>query len=115
MFKIGNRYYLLGSRKTGWKTNDNAYTTSTSLAKGWAAWKGFAPAGSKTFNSQTTFVLTVAGTKGTTYLFMGDRWQPTSLGTSPYIWLPLAVNGTGVSLAWHDHWSIDTTTGTWHA
>jgi hypothetical protein len=115
LFKQNGRYYLLGSRKTGWRTNDNSYTTSTSLAGGWAAWKLFAPKGSRTFNSQTTYVLTVAGSQATTYMFMGDRWKPDSLGTSPYIWLPLTVKGTTVSLTWHARWFIDTTTGRWHA
>jgi hypothetical protein len=115
LFKLKGRYYLLGSRKTGWNTNDNAYTTSTSLARGWAAWKLFAPKGTRTFNSQTTFVLPVVGSQGTTFVFMGDRWIPGSLGTSPYIWLPLTVKGTKVSLAWHARWFIDTATGRWHA
>jgi hypothetical protein len=115
LFKQNGRYYLLGSRKTGWNLNDNAYTTSTSLSKGWAKWKGFAPSGSKTFQSQTTFVLPVVGSQGTTFVFMGDRWKPDSLGTSPYVWLPLTVSGSTVSLAWHDRWSIDTETGTWHS
>ena len=114
MFKLNGRYYLLGSRKTGWRTNDNSYTTSTSLSHGWAAWKLFAPKGSKTFNSQTTYVLPVAGSQATTFMFMGDRWKPDSLGTSPYIWLPLTVKGTSVSLAWHDKWFVDTATGRWH-
>ena len=114
LFKLNGRYYLLGSHKSGWKTNDNAYTTSTSLASGWAKWKGFAPAGSRTFNSQTTFVLPVAGSKATTFMFMGDRWDPNSLGTSTYIWLPLTVQGTTVSMAWHARWYLDTATGQWH-
>jgi hypothetical protein len=115
LFKIGNRYYLLTSHRTGWRTNDNVYSTSTSLSGGWASWKLFAPKGSKTFNSQTTFVLPVTGSKGTTYMFMGDRWQPSSLGTSPYVWLPLTIKGTSVSMAWHAQWFIDTATGLWHA
>jgi hypothetical protein len=114
LFKQNGRYYLLGSRKSGWKTNDNEFTTSTSLSKGWAKWALFAPKGTKTFNSQTTFVLPVVGSKGTTFVFMGDRWIPTSLGTSPYIWLPLTVKGTKVSLAWHAKWFIDTATGQSH-
>lgn len=114
LFKQGGRYYLLTSQRTGWKTNDNKYLTSTSLAKGWSSPKLFAPSGSKTFNSQTTYVLTVKGSQGTTYMFMGDRWNPSSLGTSPYIWLPLTVKGTSVSLAWHAKWFIDTATGLWH-
>jgi Glycosyl hydrolases family 43 len=115
LFKRAGRYYLLTSQRTGWNTNDNKYMTSTSLSKGWSTPKLFAPAGSKTFNSQTTFVLPVTGSQGTTYMFMGDRWIPSSLGTSPYIWLPLTVKGTTVSLAWHATWFIDTATGTWHA
>jgi hypothetical protein len=31
----------------------------------------------------------------------------------PLVWLPLTVSGTHVSLAWHDAWSIDVTTGSW--
>jgi hypothetical protein len=114
LFKVNGRYYLLTSHRTGWNTNDNVYATSTSLSGGWSSWKLFAPKGSKTFNSQTTFVLPVVGSKGTTYVFMGDRWKPTSLGTSPYIWLPLKVQGTTVSLAWRARWFIDTDTGLWH-
>jgi hypothetical protein len=115
LFKQNGRYYLLTSQRTGWRTNDNMYSTSTTLAKGWSAPKLFAPKGSKTFNSQTTFVLPVVGSQVTTFMFMGDRWQPASLGTSPYIWLPLTVKGSTVSLAWHDRWYIDTATGTWHS
>jgi glycosyl hydrolase family 43 len=114
LFKKSGRYYLLTSHRTGWNTNDNVYATSTSLAFGWSSWKLVAPKGSRTFNSQTTFVLPVMGSQGTTYLFMGDRWIPSSLGTSPYVWLPLTVNGTSVSMAWHARWFVDTATGTWH-
>jgi hypothetical protein len=113
LFKLNGRYYLLTSHRTGWRTNDNVYSTATSLSGTWSSWKLFAPKGSKTFNSQTTFVLPVVGSKGTTFMFMGDRWKPDSLGTSPYVWLPLTVKGSTVSLAWHDRWFIDTATGLW--
>jgi hypothetical protein len=113
MFKLNGRYFLLGSKKTGWKTNDNRFTTSTSLSSGWAPWKLFAPAGTRTFGSQTTFVLPVTGSRGTTFMFMGDRWIPESLGTSPYIWLPLTVRETTIAMAWRDRWFVDTATGLW--
>jgi hypothetical protein len=64
-------------------------------------------------NSQTTFILPVAGSSGTTFVYMGDRWTPSSLGTSPYIWLPMQVNGANVTMSWHTTWSIDTSTGLW--
>jgi hypothetical protein len=113
MFKLNGRYYLLGSHLTGWNTNDNEYTTATFLSGPWSSWSNFAPSGSHTFNSQTTFVLPVTGSSGTTFVYMGDRWTPSSLGTSPYIWLPLQVNGANVTMSWHTTWSIDTATGLW--
>jgi hypothetical protein len=113
MFKYNGRYYLFGSFLTGWNTNDNQYTTATSLSGPWSGWSAFAPPGSNTLNSQTTFILPVAGGSGTTFMYMGDRWTPSSLGTSPYIWLPMQVNGASVTMSWHTAWSIDTSTGLW--
>ncbi|HET8844082.1 MAG TPA: RICIN domain-containing protein [Ktedonobacteraceae bacterium] len=113
MIKFNGRYYLFGSLLTGWNTNNNQYTTATSLAGPWSSWSIFAPPGSNTLNSQTTFILPIAGSSGTTFMYMGDRWTPSNLGTSPYIWLPLQVNGANATMSWHTNWSIDTATGQW--
>ncbi len=113
MFKLNGRYYLFGSHLTGWSTNDNEYTTATSLSGPWSSWSDFAPPGSNTLNSQTTFVLPISGSAGTTFMYMGDRWTTSNLGTSPYIWLPMQVNGANVTMSWHNTWSIDTVTGVW--
>jgi hypothetical protein len=113
MVKVGGRYYLFGSSLTGWDTNDNQYTTATSLSGPWSAWANFAPAGSKTFNSQTANIITVQGSSATTYVYAGDRWNLSDLGSSPMVWLPLTINGTSVSLTWRDRWTIDTATGQW--
>lgn len=113
MFKTGGRYYLLGSHLSGWSTNDNQYTSSTSLTSGWSSWANFATTGSHTYNSQTSSVVTVAGSSATTYVYTGDRWNTSNLGASAILWLPLIVSGTSLSLAWHNAWSLDTTTGNW--
>jgi hypothetical protein len=113
MFKVGSRYYLLGSHLTGWGANDNQFTTSTSISGGWSGWSDFATAGTKTYNSQTSNVVTVAGTSGTTYVFTGDRWNTNNLGASAIVWLPISVAGTSLSVAWHNAWSINTAAGTW--
>jgi hypothetical protein len=115
MTKLNGRYYLLGSHLTGWNTNDNEYTTATSLGGPWAAWHTFAPAGTKTFNSQTANIITVQGSRTTTEVYAGDRWTPNNLGSSPLVWLPLTISGIKVSMAWHDTWSIDVKTGSWTA
>ena len=111
--KIGSTYYIFGSHLTGWATNDNQYTTASSMAGPWAAWKSFAPAGTNTCNSQVTFILPVTGTSTTTYVFLGDQWNSGNLADSRYIWEPLTINGTTVSMTCAASWKIDTTTGIW--
>jgi len=111
--KIGSTYFIFGSHLTGWSTNDNQYTTASSMAGPWAAWKSFAPSGTNTCNSQATFILPVAGTSTTTYLFLGDRWNSGNLTDSRYIWEPLTINGTTISMTCATSWQIDTTTGIW--
>lgn len=46
-------------------------------------------------------------------IYMGDRWQSTNLAASTYIWLPLQIDGTTVTLDWHDAWNLDVGAGTW--
>lgn len=110
--KVGGTYFMFSSHLTGWSTNDNKVTTAMSLSGPWTEMKNFAPEGSHTFNSQTTFVLPVAGKSGTTYIYMGDRWLKDDLANSPYIWLPLEIKGTDVSMQWHDKWALDAKAGT---
>ncbi len=109
--KIGDTYFLFGSHLSGWATNDNQYSTASSLAGPWATWKSFAPSGTNTCNSQTTFILPVAGTSTTTYVFLGDRWNSGNLSDSRYIWQPLTIKGTTVSMTCATSWTLDLTTG----
>ncbi len=115
VFKKDSTYYLLASAATGWKSNDNYYFTASSMAGPWTHRGDFTPNSTDTYNSQTTFVQPVSGDSGTTYLYMGDRWDDsstTSFGNSRYIWLPLTVNGTSLSMpSFYDSWTIDTATG----
>lgn len=46
---------------------------------------------------------------------MGDRWRPSLLGSSRYIWFPLSWS-TGIPQIVHtDIWSIDLSSGTYTA
>ena len=112
MVKIGGTYYLFGSHLTGWSTNDNQYTTATSITGTWSSWRSFAPSGTNTCNSQTTAILPVSGSSGTSYVFLGDRWNSGNLADSRYVWQPLTISGTTVSMACQSSWTIDTATGT---
>jgi hypothetical protein len=111
MIKIGGTYYLLGSHLTGWATNDNQYTTATSISGPWSSWRSFAPSGTNTCNSQTTSILPVSGSSGTSYIFLGDRWNAGHLADSRYVWEPLTISGTTVSMTCRTSWTIDTATG----
>jgi hypothetical protein len=111
MVKIGGTYYLFGSHLTGWSTNDNQYATASSIGGTWSAWQSFAPAGTNTCNSQTTAILPVTGSTTTSYLFLGDRWNPGNLSDSRYVWEPLTINGTSVSMTCRSSWTVDTATG----
>ncbi|KAK4152964.1 glycosyl hydrolase [Chaetomidium leptoderma] len=95
MVKLGNTYFMFASMMTGWDSNENQYTTSTNLRSGWSGWKKFADSGSKTYNSQTTYILK---TSESSAIYMGDRWLKDNLMASSYIWLPLSISGTSVTM-----------------
>ncbi len=114
VFKKDATYYLVSSEATGWRSNDNFYSTAPSMSGPWTERGDFSPDSSNTYDSQSTFVVPVSGSAGTTYMYMGDRWDSstrTSFGNSRYVWLPLAVNGTSVSTSYRSGWSIDASTG----
>ncbi|KAK4228082.1 glycosyl hydrolase [Podospora fimiseda] len=95
MIKLGRTYFMFASMMTGWDANENQYTTSTSLSGGWSGWKKFADNGSKTYNSQTTYILK---TSESSAIYLGDRWLKDNLMASTYVWLPLSISGTSVTM-----------------
>ena len=98
---------------TSWERNDNTYYTATSLKGPWTLRGNFAPKGSLTWNSQTTFVLPIKGSKGTTYMFMGDRWSyPKQASAATYVWQPITISGYHISIPkFQEAWQINTNTG----
>ncbi|MFL6077743.1 MAG: ricin-type beta-trefoil lectin domain protein [Mycobacteriales bacterium] len=113
MAKVGGRYFLLASHLTGWSTNDNVYATATSLAGPWSGFSDVAPAGSHTYDSQTSFLLPVTGSAGISYVYIGDRWNSADLNSSLPVWLPITLTSGGTAaLSWFGSWGIDTTSGT---
>jgi hypothetical protein len=113
VIKVDGNYFIFGSHLTGWSTNDNQYITATSMAGPWSGLKSFAPAGTNTCNSQVTFILAIPGSSDTTYMFMGDRWNSNNLTDSRYIWQPLTIKGTTVSMTCPTSWTLDAAAGTW--
>jgi len=58
----------------------------------------------------------VQGSKATTYIYAGDRWQDPDLKGSKYIWLPLKISGdTKLVMDFYASWQLNVTTGEWSA
>jgi hypothetical protein len=113
MFKKGDTYYFLGSNLSSWEKNDNYYYTSTSLQGPWLSGGLFCPVGTLSWNSQGTFVLPIAGTKDTSYIFMGDRWSyPKQASAATYVWQPITFSGKALTIpAYIPAWKVNTATG----
>jgi hypothetical protein len=114
LFKRNGVYFMLTSANSGWKPNQQRYATATSIAGPWTTMTDVGDATG--YGSQTTFVLPVQGTSGTSYLYMGDRWGNSMGGTvndSQYVWLPLTFpTKTTMDLPWYPQVAIDTQAGT---
>lgn len=113
MLKKDNLYYFIGSHLTSWERNDNYYYTSNSIKGPWESRGLIAPEGTLTWNSQSTFVLPIIGTKTTSYIFMGDRWSfPKQASSATYVWQPLTISGTSLKIPeYQESWQIDLQTG----
>ena len=112
LFKKGGLYYVILSGYTGWEHNDNWYQTATNLAGPWSDPVTLADPGTRTYESQITYVIAVPGSQDTTYIYMGDRWVNGTIN-SRYLWLPLKFNGTSMNMDFYKSWKINTVTGTW--
>jgi hypothetical protein len=141
IFKAGSTYYWLMSYKTGWRANNNFYSTASAITGPWTFQGFFAPVtdtstvippGSKnppkwisaerTWLSQSTWVTPVTGCNGTVYVFWGDHWYGTESTAEPgkynylagYVFQPFVFTGTKIFLPTYlTTWQLDVGAGTW--
>ncbi len=111
MFKQGGRYYLITSAATGWDSNQAQYASATNIAGPWSSLSNLGDG--TTFDTQSAFVIPYVGSQATTYIFAGDRWQDPDLVSSKYIWIPIQISGTTLTLNDYAQWQLDVTTGHW--
>jgi hypothetical protein len=104
-------YYAIGSALTGWNPNPNKYATAKSLAGPWSEFKDIAPPETKTYGSQSTMLLKIAGEKATTVIFMGDIWKPRTQWDSRYLWMPLEIGNGKLWLPEPKPWTLDVKSG----
>jgi hypothetical protein len=114
LYKAGSYYFWQSSQGTYWHCNDNSYSSSTSLSGTWTSYGYFSPSGTKTWESQDTAVVTVAGSSGTTYIYVGDRWVNGDLPASTLVMQPLTVSsGTESISTYYPVWKLNVSAGTW--
>ena len=141
VFKAGGTYYWIGSYKTGWRANNNFYSTAPAMTGPWTYQGSIAPvtdtstvtqpgapdppeqmSDQRTWLSQTTWVTPVVGCRGTTYLFWGDHWDGDQDTTAPgehnnlatYVFQPLVFTGTSIFMpSYLSSWQLDVGAGTW--
>jgi hypothetical protein len=122
VFKAGNTYYWIGSDKTGWRANDNFYSTAPAVTGPWTYQGYVAPQGAKTWMSQTTWVEPVVGSQGTVYVFWGDHWYGDQDTTAPglhnnlttFVFQPLVLGASAISMpTYRVGWKLDVGAGTW--
>ncbi|WP_199041016.1 RICIN domain-containing protein [Glycomyces salinus] len=113
LVKADGRYVLITSAQSGWYPNQGMYATTDDITDP-DGWSEPAPVGNNTtFKSQPTNIMTIQGSDGRNrYIYMGDRWEPSALGSSTYVWLPLRIDGTDVTMDFHPEWGFDPATGT---
>ncbi|MBN1608196.1 MAG: family 43 glycosylhydrolase [Polyangiaceae bacterium] len=113
LMKTNGRYFMMTSGATGWNPNQQQYATATAIAGPWSSLSNIGD--SNGYDTQTTYILPVQGSSATTYIYMGDRWQDPDLVSSKYIWLPLKVSDSKLTLDKYDTWQLNLTTGEWSA
>ncbi|KAF2099495.1 Arabinanase/levansucrase/invertase [Rhizodiscina lignyota] len=110
-FKVDGTYFIVTSNKTAYAPNPDKVFWATDLHGPWNGPQDIAPESTNTYNSQNTYDLVVEGSERTTYVYTGDEWTIEGDPRSNYVWLPMSVDGTNVTLQYHPIWRVDVRTG----
>jgi F5/8 type C domain-containing protein len=118
IFKHNGLYYY-GTSRTAWidSTGTNYYT-ARQIEGPWSAAKPMITPGSEnSWDTQCDFVFPIRGTKGSVYMYAGDRWiKDAAAGRNgDYAWLPIEFDGETPVVNYHQDWEIDIAAGTWRA
>jgi beta-xylosidase len=119
IFKHDGTYWMITSGCTGWAPNEARMFSAPNI---WGPWTQHpnpcvGPLADKTFNGQSTFVLTLDDSdlkalKSQTsdlksrYIFMADIWRPRQPRDARYIWLPIELESGKPVVRWCDEWQF---------
>ena len=112
IFKHDGTYWMITSGCTGWAPNEARMFSAPSI---WGPWTQHpnpcrGPKADKTFNGQSTFVLTLndddPSPLTSRFIFMADIWRPEHPRDARYIWLPIDFENGKPVVRWRDEWSF---------
>ena len=109
--RVGDRYFMLNSACSGWAPNQCKYSSTTDLRSGWLPLTNVGDA--TAYRTQAAAILTIRGTKQTTYLYVGDRWMDPTLEESKIIIFPLTFDGEKCEMHYREEFEINFNTGEW--
>lgn len=102
---IDDTYYMISSACTGWDPNQAKIATSKDIKTGWSQLENI---GDRiAFDTQASSILTIKGTEGTVYIYVGDRWMDPDLPRSKIIMLPITFENGKMQLKYYDSWKIN--------
>lgn len=111
--KVGDTYFATFSECKGWDpAPGHTATTVGDMLGDWSEGLSFCvdPDSNRSYGSQGAFVFSVGslGYDPKCFIFYGDRWIPSNVGGSTYVWLPMSVrSGYPTIRNYPDTWSLD--------
>lgn len=107
IFKVRDTYFGLFSGCTGWDPNPGRTAWTTNILGEWKMGENFAvdPQKDVTYQSQSACIVRVEGRENA-FIYFGDRWNPSNVGGSHYVWLPISVRSGYPTVRWYDNWDL---------
>ena len=109
--KVDGLYYMLSSACTGWEPNQCKLSCTSDITKDWAPLRNIGD--SIAYDTQAANILTIRGTKQTTYLYVGDRWMDPDLPRSKTIIFPISFKDGECDFTYREQFEINFETGEW--
>lgn len=110
--KVNGTYFMISSACTGWDPNQAKISYSKSLTSGWSSNQNIGNGIS--FDTQAASILTITGTEGTSYVYVGDRWMDPDLAESKTILFPISFSGNSCTFGYRSQFDLNLLTGKWN-
>lgn len=119
MFQYGDSYWCLFSGCDGWNPNRGRYAwyVGDDPVDDWKSGRDFYANNSwgvdfcvdegnaKCYTSQPAYVFPVQG-RDKCFIYMGDRWNSSNVGSSKYVWCPLSIRSGYPAVRWFKEWNL---------